>query len=110
MDPFYLSVKILDTENAVKYVAPIRKLTGAPISEIKDKIVNGKDVLFCEYTKGADKLAAFRAFLGGLAESGAKLEITRHIEDYQDIVGFQMLDNMINTHRAIEQEEELEPG
>jgi hypothetical protein len=107
MDSFFLSVRILDAENALKYVAPIRTWTREPVLAIKRRIADGQPVLFCEHSKDTDDFAAFRAFLGELEASGAVLEVTQHVGDHQEIVSFEKLDNMIRSHRDIALEEEL---
>ncbi|WP_321388877.1 hypothetical protein [uncultured Enterococcus sp.] len=102
--PNTISVIILDKENAVKYVPPIRRWTKEPISEIKRKILNSEFILISEQSKDPQSLIDLKSHILDLEAMGANLRIIMNTSGYIEEISLEMITTFIKRRKEIDKE------
>lgn len=102
--PNTISVIILDKENVVKYVPPIRRWTKEPISEIKRKILNSEFVLISEQSKDPQSLIDLKSHILDLEAMGANLRIIMNTSGYIEEITLEMITTFIKRRKEIGKE------
>ncbi|MCY7629255.1 hypothetical protein ACTHP2_19505 [Bacillus altitudinis] len=99
-----IDVKILNGENTNSFISIIRKYGGEPIGEIKKKISEGHSILTCYYVDDPDKLTSLLSVIKALEQKGAELEIVQKIQDSSRVIDLNIIKNLIDRNRLIEEQ------
>ncbi|MBL1223921.1 hypothetical protein [Enterococcus sp. BWR-S5] len=101
---YTINVKIVDKENAVKYIPSIRRWTKESIAEIKRKILDSEYVLVSEHTKNLQSLIDLKAHILDLKAMGAKIRIIMDTSGYIEEISLEMINNFIESGKDTERE------
>ncbi|MBL1223920.1 hypothetical protein [Enterococcus sp. BWR-S5] len=102
--PNTISIIILDKENVVKYVPPIRRWTKEPISEIRRKILNSEFILISEQSKDPQSLIDLKSHILDLEAMGANLRIIMNTSGYIEEISLEMITTFIKRRKEIDKE------
>ena len=103
-----IEIIICDSENIVKYIPLIRKLTKESIQVIRENALNNKPIISCQHTKYPEEFKEMYQTVKGLIAKGAVVKILDIIpSDFDEFVreiNLEIIENYIQTSDEIEKE------
>lgn len=99
-----IEVLVTSADNITKLIPSIRKYNGKSINEIKMQINDNKPIITCYYIDNPDQLPSLLDVIKQLEKNGAVLEIRQTIRNTSRSINIDVIRNLIERDRIIQQQ------